>query len=82
MKKWNTEEVRIMGLIYTLDDELTIYDCKVDSDKVYLLVDRLPKFPINSLSKIVRKKLIFLVKGKAYPGNPIVRELMKRNGWI
>jgi len=82
MKEWNTEEVLAMQMVLQFDDDIRIFDCKVDSDKIYFLVNRLPRFPINSLSRMIGKKLIFLVKGKAYPGNPIIRELMKRNGWI
>ena len=82
MKEWNTEEVLAIQMVLQFDNNIRIFDCKVDSKKIYFLVDRLPKFPINALSRIIDKKLIFLVKGKAYPGNPIVRELMRRNGWI
>ena len=61
-KVLGNEELRYMQLIWSLDPELEIYDCMVDSDRVFFLVNRFPRFPIKETNKSIGKKLVFFKK--------------------
>lgn len=65
------KELGFMQTIWTLDPEIEIYDCMVDGDRVFFLVDRFPKFPIKEMNKLLNKKLVFFKKFES------IDELMK-----
>jgi len=58
----SNEELRYMQLVWSLDPELEIYDCMVDSDRVFFLVNRFPRFPIKEANRTIGKKLVFFKK--------------------
>ena len=67
MKKyWNTEQIKAMQTIYFFDKDIHIKDCIYDKETntIFFLVDRLPTFKITDLSKLLGKKLFFLVDDK------------------
>ena len=64
LKKYlNTEQIRAMQTIYFFDKNILIKDCIYDkeTDTIYFLVDRMPKFRILDVSQLLGKKLFFLV---------------------
>jgi len=61
-KVFGNEELRYMQIVWSFDPEIDIYDCMVDSDRVFFLVNRFPKFPIKEANRIIGKKLVFFKK--------------------
>ena len=55
LKKYlNTEQIRAMQTIYFFDKNILIKDCIYDkeTDTIYFLVDRMPKFRILAVRRI------------------------------
>lgn len=71
------KELRYMQIVWNLDPDLDIYDCMVDSDRVFFLVNRFPKFPIKEINRTIGKKLVFFKKFNTI--DELMRDIKCRN---